>query len=264
MQGCARIVLSLVWVLALIACGGGESLDEPADPADREFDFSTRTYLVNVVSGASFVGSSGSLSMTYRPVGEDETTIAANVILGQSRLTSEMSWRGTDPNDVTFTLRDGFNNEALVASVTHPVVLDDYDFYLVGVGQVDNLDAIPLLQVLQRLDVDAQVRLRLMHGVVNAADQEVDIYDAVTQTLVVESLTFGQVSEAYALTQGVTSFSFIVTEAGVAPDYLDVTNNLWFGRADNLELGAHLLYFYDTAASWAQWGRFYEDPLAPR
>ncbi len=207
----------------LTACGGGGANSANTTPTEKSSKHEFRADVINLIAAPAITQLNSKIDLFYKNVGIDEVEIVSNLNYLQKVSTSSFGWEGLPKANLTFTVKDSYNNQTVLSTKNMSFNSTQPAFFLLAMGKNSGLTPASL----HRIDKLAgeQHRYRFTHA--NALDpRNVDIYNVDTKTALVLNLSFNQTSSVHSYDQNLAETSIIAIPSGTLPDYSNTKNYL--------------------------------------
>ncbi|RTR38553.1 hypothetical protein EKG38_13670 [Shewanella canadensis] len=242
----------LVFLIAsiLTACGGGGANAENTTPTEQSSKHEFRADVINLISATESARLNSKIDLFYKNTGIDEVEIASNLNYLLKGSTSSFGWEGLPKANLTFTVKDSYNNQSVLSTITMEFNSSQPNFFLLAMGKSPSLEKKTLRRV-NKLD-GVQHSYRFTHA--NAlAPGDVDIYDVDTKKALALNLSFTQTSSVHVYDASLAETSIIVIPAGTQPSFSNTANYLVQTSISHLETN-HLNVLVanpDSPSSWS-------------
>lgn len=242
----------LVFFIAsiLTACGGGGANSEATTPPDKSSKHEFRAEVINLISASATTRLNSKVDLFYKNAGIDEVEIASNLNYLQKGSTSSFGWEGLPKANLTFTVKDSYNNQSVLSTTTMEFNSSQPGFFLLAMGNSSSLEKKTLRRV-NKLE-GALNSYRFTHA--NAlAPGSVDIYDVDTKKALAVNLSFTQTSTVHVYDADLAETSIIVIPSGTQPSFSNTANYLLQTSLSHLESN-HLNVLVanpDSPSSWS-------------
>lgn len=242
-------ILSLVAASLLTACGGGgANSDDDAGGVSASNKYQFTADFINLIPTTNAQLNS-KVDLFYQHIGIDEVEIVSNIDYLNSHRTANFGWTGLPQANLSFIVKDAFNNQSLISTSTIGYSSNQGAQFLLATGEKPSTQPVSVLRI-NKLSGD-QGRYRLFHG--NALDSRtIDIYNADAQTPLALNLAFNQLSSVINYDQNVSEINIFAIASGTSPDYSNTSNYLFQqaltqGSTDHLSV---LVAKPGTSAAW--------------
>ncbi|WP_076408514.1 hypothetical protein [Shewanella sp. UCD-KL12] len=217
------LLIALLFACLLAACGGGGA--NSSDEKNTGNSSSTHEFnaqFINLIQSDN-TQTGAKVDLFYQHIGIDEIEVASNVDYLSAQKTAQFGWSGLSQANLSFIIRDSFNNQSLISKNTMSYSSAQQAHFLIATGEKPSTHAVSVFRV-NKL-TEAQSSYRLFHA--NALDsRNIDIYNADTQTAILTNLAFNQLSAPIKFDPNIAQSNIFVIPTGTTPDYTNTADYL--------------------------------------
>ncbi|MBE7214345.1 hypothetical protein MK852_18585 [Shewanella benthica] len=215
-------LFALLSISVLTACGGGGA-NSTAETNGTSGNSSTYQFNADFINLIPSTQAATKVDLFYEHIGIDEVEIASNIDYLERQRTASFGWTGLPQANLSFTVKDAFNNQSLLSTKTMSYSNTQQALFLLATGEKPTTQAVSLTRI-NKLEGE-QTSYRLFHA--NALDpRSIDLYNADAQTAIALNLAFNQVSAPIKYDQNLAEINVFAIPSGTSPDYSNTSNYL--------------------------------------